>query len=151
VPFDEVPKYANALDVGVSILLPQYYAASEQKLRQYLACGKPVIASTPGSSEFVGAANLGSLVHYDDLDAITREFDRWLSLSESEKANLSERIAQYAREHLSVDQTVSKRIAIWNERLNLLGTSVIADPPGQLAPTETASKPRHNSSTGEGQ
>ena len=139
VPFDVIPKYANALDVGVSLLLPQHYAASEQKVRQYLACGRPVIASTPGSSDFVGAEDLGSLVHYDDLESITREFDRWLSLPEGERAEASERISRYAHDHLSVHQTVARRIAIWNERLNVQGKWSPADQAGHLAQSETGS------------
>ncbi|UCC53237.1 MAG: glycosyltransferase, partial [Anaerolineaceae bacterium] len=41
VPFPEVPHYVNSLDVGVSISLrSDRSAASELKVRQYLACGK---------------------------------------------------------------------------------------------------------------
>jgi glycosyltransferase involved in cell wall biosynthesis len=137
VPFDEVPRYVNALDLGVSLLLPQHYAASEQKVRQYLACGKPVVASTPGSSDFIGDANLGSLVHYDDLESIAREIDRWLSLSEIERAAVSKRASRYAQDHLSVDQAVEQRLAIWNERLSLLDRRSSADESGQLAQART--------------
>jgi glycosyltransferase involved in cell wall biosynthesis len=137
VPFEEVPRYANALDVGVSLLLPQHYAASEQKVRQYLACGKPVIASTPGSSDFIGEANLGSLVQYDDLVSIAGEIDRWLSLSEIERAAFSKRASQYAQDHLSVDQAVAKRLAVWNERLNLRVERTPADESGHLAQAGT--------------
>jgi glycosyltransferase involved in cell wall biosynthesis len=115
VPFERVPAYVNALDVGVSFLLPRSQVASEQKVRQYVACGKPVIATTPGGNDFVVREGLGSLVRYDDLDAIAAELDRWLSLGE--RAAFASRAVRYACEHLSVDQAVRQRLALWGERL----------------------------------
>ena len=44
-------------------------AASELKVRQYLACGKPVVIS-PGGNEFVAHEGLGSVVDPSDPEAI---------------------------------------------------------------------------------
>ncbi|BAY24256.1 group 1 glycosyl transferase [Calothrix sp. NIES-2100] len=118
VPFDRVPIYVNALDIGVSILLPKSYAASEQKVRQYLACGKIVIASTPGSNDFLAPENLGSLVKQDDINSIVNELDRWLCLTEEERMEFSNRAFQYACKHLSVEKSTVDRLEIWNARLN---------------------------------
>lgn len=117
VPFQKVPTYVNALDVGISLLPPKYYGQSELKVRQYLACGKPVIATTPGSNDFLSRENLGSLVQYSDINTIVKELDKWLSLPEDDRSKLSTRAFQYAIEYLSVEQSVAKRIALWNERL----------------------------------
>ena len=81
VPFDRVPAHINSLDVAVSISeLDDRRAASELKVRQYLACGKPVVIS-PGGNEFVGREELGSVVDPSDPDAIAEALDRWLALS----------------------------------------------------------------------
>jgi glycosyltransferase involved in cell wall biosynthesis len=117
VPFDQVPTYVNALDIGVSLLAPRYQGQSELKVRQYLACGKPVIATTPGSNDFLAAENLGSLVRYDDINAITKEMDRWLSLPADERLEVSARAFQYARDHLSVEQSLARRMELWDGRL----------------------------------
>jgi glycosyltransferase involved in cell wall biosynthesis len=118
VPFDQVPMYINTMDVGVSIQKPEGFGMSEQKVRQYLACGKPVIASTPGSNDFLADENLGSLVRQDDINSIANELDRWLALEVDERVEFSGRASQYARDHLSVERSIAKRIALWSERLN---------------------------------
>ena len=118
VHYHKVPLYVNALDVGVSILEPKCYAACEQKVRQYLACGKPVIA-TPGSNDFLATLNLGSIIKPYDIGAMAREIDRWLSLTKEEHMEFANRAIQYAREHLSVQHAVAKRIALWDDRLRM--------------------------------
>ncbi|MDX1412981.1 MAG: glycosyltransferase family 4 protein [Candidatus Promineifilaceae bacterium] len=119
VPFHQVPTYVNALDVGISLLAPKFYGQSELKVRQYVACGKPVIATMPGSNDFLFSEDLGSLVQYDDINSIAMEVDRWLSLTENDQLRFSARSFQYAQDHLSVEQSLAKRIALWNERINL--------------------------------
>lgn len=119
VPFDQVPTYINALDVGVSISLrTDRSAASELKVRQYLACGKPVVLS-PGSNEFVLTQDLGSTARPDDLDAIAIELDRWLSLSKAERENFSQRAAGYMCKNFSYAAAVARRFALWEECLAL--------------------------------
>jgi len=116
-PFDQVPTYCNALDVGVSInLRPDRYAAAELKVRQYLACGKPVVAS-PGSNDFLTTENLGSIAQAMDLEAIAAEFDRWLSLTPDERGEFARRASEYARDNLSVEVALARRFEVWAERL----------------------------------
>jgi glycosyltransferase involved in cell wall biosynthesis len=117
VPFHKIPLYINSLDVGVSInLRPDRYAASELKVRQYLACGKPVVVS-PGSNDFVAAENLGSIVQPTDLDAIAAVLEKWLSMTSDERNDFSDRAAQYVENNLSIDAAVSNRFKLWSERL----------------------------------
>lgn len=139
VPFHQVPTYVNALDVGISLLAPRYTGQSELKVRQYLACGKPVLATTPGSNDFLASENLGSLVHHDDMNSIVEELDRWLSLTEDERLELSARAFQYARDHLSTEQSLAVRMALWNERLAELAQS---PPFGIKTPTATGNRTR---------
>lgn len=117
VPFHQVPVYINSLDVGVSISLrPDRFAASELKVRQYLACGKPVILS-PGSNDFVIAKKIGSVVQPTDLEAIAHELDRWLSFTVEERREFSRQTAQYMQDNLSIDAAVNRRLDLWSEQL----------------------------------
>ena len=123
VPFEKVPMYINASDVGVSInLRPDRERASELKVRQYLACGKPVVAS-PSFNEFLVDEHLGSVVEPHDIYTIARELDRWLSLSLDEKVEFSDLAFCYARERLSVEGALAMRFAAWQGRLKPAQTS----------------------------
>jgi len=128
VPYEQVPDYINALDVGVSFLLPESQLHSEQKVRQYVACGKPVIATTPGGNDFLRDENLGALVAHDDLDAVAREVDRWLRLPD--KAGFAARAVQFARDHMSVEQGVERRLDLWGEGLVRAGRRPGSTQPG---------------------
>jgi len=118
VPYDQVPIYINSIDVGVSILQAKEFGASEQKVRQYLACGKPVVA-TSGSNEFLVENQLGSLLNNEDLDEIAHELDRWLSLDSHERVKFSVRAREYAENHLSLKESVRYRLRYWSERLKV--------------------------------
>ena len=119
VPFVKVPAYVNSLDIGVSInLIATRYASAELKVRQYLACGKPVIIS-PGSNDFVIDNGFGSVVKPDDLNEITEAVEKWLSLSENERKAFSTRTAEYMRNHMSIEAAVSQRIRLWSEQLQV--------------------------------
>jgi glycosyltransferase involved in cell wall biosynthesis len=117
VPFDRVPLHINALDVAVSISeLEDRRAASELKVRQYLACGKPVVIS-PGGNDFVASEELGSVVDPSDPEAIAEALDRWLALSPAACAEFAERAEQYMRRHLSMESAIARRFSLWRERL----------------------------------
>lgn len=117
VPFDEVPHYVNSLDVGVSISLREdRQVNSELKVRQYLACGKPVVIS-PGSNEFVLEEKFGSVVQPSDIESIAAELDYWLSLPSIELEAFCRRAVEYMGANLSMEAGVTKRINLWGERL----------------------------------
>ncbi len=118
VPFKCVPKYVNALDIGVSLSYRvDRMAASELKVRQYLACGKPVILS-PGSNDFVEVNRFGSIVDPHDSDAVFMALDHWLSLSLQEKEDFSSYVVSYMQEKMSIEAAISKRLELWSEKLN---------------------------------
>jgi glycosyltransferase involved in cell wall biosynthesis len=118
VPFHQIPLYVNSLDLGVSISLQdERRFSAELKVRQYLACGKPVIVG-PGSNEFVLAEKFGSYVESTNIDSIANEADKWLSLTKTEKEIFASRSYRYMQTHLSMEAMVKKRISLWNDRLN---------------------------------
>lgn len=114
VPYESVPLYINALDVGVSILSYKDFASSEQKVRQYIACGKPVVASST-CNDFLVTENLGSIVDPENIDQIATEIGKWLNLSSVEKAQFAESAHQYAKRRLSVEQATKTRLKLWSE------------------------------------
>jgi glycosyltransferase involved in cell wall biosynthesis len=61
VPYEEVPKYVNAFDVCV-ILKKKNISGSPLKLWEYMACGKPVIATNTQDFKALEEYNAGTLV-----------------------------------------------------------------------------------------
>jgi glycosyltransferase involved in cell wall biosynthesis len=117
VPYRRVPLYVKSLDVGVSISLqPERAVNSELKVRQYLACGIPIVIS-PGGNEFVPEQGFGTVVEPADLPAITDAIARWLSLPASEREAFASRSARYMHEHLSMAAAIERRIRLWAERM----------------------------------
>lgn len=117
VPFRRIPLHVQSLDVGVSISIrPERQVNSELKVRQYLACGRPVVLS-PGSNEFVRNEELGSVVEPDDIEAITEALAHWLDLSVAQREAFGRRAASYMDEHLSMAAVVRRRFELWAERM----------------------------------
>lgn len=117
VPYRRIPRIVRSLDVGVSISLsPERAVNSELKVRQYLACGKPVVIS-PGGNEFVREQGFGTVVEPRNLDAITAALDAWLSLPPAERDAFAARAAAYMHEHLSMAAAIERRLRLWAERM----------------------------------
>jgi len=96
VPYMEVPILMNALDVGVSFLPAWHRGASEQKVRQYLACGVvPVV--TPGGSAFVAEQGVGFVSDNVDIETVASTIHHALQKS----SVMSRECRAYAVEHLS--------------------------------------------------
>ena len=123
VPYERVPYFINAFDVGISFdtttRLTQI-GNSSQKVRQYIACGKPVV-SGPGGNLFLEEEGLGTIVNPDDIDQITNAVNKWLSLTDREKEAHSHRAVNYAQKHLSISKALNDRLEFWNERLQIVG------------------------------
>jgi glycosyltransferase involved in cell wall biosynthesis len=117
VPYRRIPGIVKSLDVGVSISLQAERAVnSELKVRQYLACGKPIVIS-PGGNEFVREQGFGSVVEPDDIDAIAQALERWLALAPAERDAFAARAARYMHEHLSMAVAIDRRLRLWSERM----------------------------------
>lgn len=117
VPYDNVPEYINSFDVGIAFDrtdIINEIGNSNQKIRQYIACGKPVITS-PSGSDFVVENGLGSVIHHQDIEQIANQLVRWLSLNEFEKQEHEKKAVAYAREHLSITNALEKRLEFWEK------------------------------------
>ena len=120
VPYDEVPLYMNAFDICFGLDRPerfQRWGNSYQKVRQYLACGKPVISCLPAGSTLL-RENLVESVDADDLDAIEAITRGFLGRSERARRLHAERAVAYARKHLSSEAALNRRIDFWNELIS---------------------------------
>ena len=118
ISFDDVPTHIAAFDVGVSMLHPSNAGAAEQKVRQYLAVGRPVV-TTPGASAFVADVGAGTVVPYDDNLAFTQAVASWLSMSPDSWMSASHRASEYARNVLSTANQVRCRIDLWRTALSI--------------------------------
>lgn len=115
IPFDQVPDHVNALDVGVSLnVKDSRAAAAELKVRQYVSCGRPVVAS-PGGNEFLERERLGTIVEANHLDAIATALRSWLGMTALQKASFADRAHTFAREHLSMEAALKERLTIWSQ------------------------------------
>lgn len=124
LPYESIPSVINMMDIGFSFVDAEILSKtgnSSQKVRQYLACGKPVI-SVPEGHEFLAKNDLGSLADPDDIDGIERAVRHWLSRLEQEGEAIRIRLRAYAEAHLSTDLALEERLAFWTECLNAKST-----------------------------
>ena len=88
------------------------------KIRQYLACGSPVVASV--GHDFIQEKGLGWLVVPEDSLQVAEAICKGLSLDEEERKCTSDRARQYAVDKFSIDCLVRKRYKLWTEMLKKL-------------------------------
>lgn len=119
VSFEEVNDYINTFDIGVSQLYKDKQGSSEQKVRQYLACGKPIIVSPGAVNNFVEAEDLGFIVHDPyNIQEFSEKVERVLNSKDFNEDKEATRIREYAKKHLSVDSRVEERLRLYKEILN---------------------------------
>lgn len=115
IPYEHVPDYVNAFDLGFAFDTKTKSANvgnANQKLRQYLACAKPVVASE-GGSEFLEEYHLGSFVDKDNSKKVEEAVLYWLTLTDQEKRDHQQRARNFAVEHLSISKQVHDRLQFW--------------------------------------
>jgi glycosyltransferase involved in cell wall biosynthesis len=120
VPYEQVPYFVNAFDVGISFDISTRLTNignSSQKVRQYIACGKPVVSGI-GGNLFLEQESLGTIVDPDDIEQITNAVNKWLSLPAREKEAHCHKAANYARKHLSINEALKDRLEFWNEKFS---------------------------------
>lgn len=117
VDYNQIPHLVNQLDLGVSFLDKQYRGASEQKVRQYLACGVPAIVS-PGASQFVEEKGIGRVVeHLDGINNVVDAFLDYYNMDNNDRKTLMHKIREYALYNISVDSQNSFRISKWQQKV----------------------------------
>ena len=71
VPYEEVPLYINMADVCMVPKKPLGYGYSPLKLYEYMACGKPVIASDIEGFEILEKYNAGIILNPEDPEELS--------------------------------------------------------------------------------
>ncbi|KFN48878.1 glycosyltransferase [Arenimonas composti] len=118
VPYDDVPLWVRSFDVGVAMDLPErgdVVGSSNQKIRQYIASGKPVVAAA-GINAFIGDEGLGALVDATDQAGFDRAVGEYLGWDEAQRQAFAAKARRYAEEHLSIDAALAMRLAAWRAR-----------------------------------
>jgi glycosyltransferase involved in cell wall biosynthesis len=126
VEFDSIPQYINSFDIGIAFDKVENFERvgnSNQKVRQYIACGKPVIA-TPGGSEFLEENGLGSVVDTRDPARLCASLLKWLSLTEENKIKHAIKATQFASANLTVEKMLKVRLDFWEHSLSKARTNV---------------------------
>lgn len=106
----EIPIYMGLLDIGVSFRDDD--GCSELKVRQYLSCGVPVVASAKVNS-FIEDAGLGRLVSRDNPVVIGKAIS---DILQGRSCVCRDAIRDYALVHLGFSATLKQRRSFWRER-----------------------------------
>ena len=107
VPYEEIPKYVNAFDIGV-ILKEKNISGSPLKLWEYMACGVPVVATNSDDFYLLKKYNGGLIVDSEKPDEIAEAI---LSLLKNKK--LREEMGKNARKYVIKNnswETVANRV-----------------------------------------
>lgn len=91
VPYEEVPQYCGVMDVGVAPFRKEAVERSPVKIFDYLACGKPVVATDVGeTSGFFADSGAVIIVPPEDPVALAQGINRLLE-NETLRAEMGEK------------------------------------------------------------
>jgi glycosyltransferase involved in cell wall biosynthesis len=110
-----VPGYVNACDV--CLVLMQRLSSKEGsplKLHEYLACGRPVVASNRPAFQFLEEEKVGVLVNPENPEEIAAAVSRLLS-SPTERREMGERARRLAEHRLGWDRTAEQVARVCGE------------------------------------
>lgn len=71
VPYNNVPLYINASDVCITLKKELKSGYSPTKLYEYMACGKPIVASNYSGHKILSEYNAGILVNAEDISEVS--------------------------------------------------------------------------------
>jgi glycosyltransferase involved in cell wall biosynthesis len=79
VPFEDVPKYINLSTICIALKRPVKHGYSTLKLYEYMACGKPVVATRTGGFEILEENKAGIVVDPNDKHEVANAIINLLS------------------------------------------------------------------------
>ncbi|WP_162198013.1 glycosyltransferase family 4 protein [Methanosarcina mazei] len=112
VPHEEVPKYINIFDV-CTILKDKNIPGSPLKLAEYMACGKPIIATNSEDFEVLKEINAGILVDPENSEEVCRAIVTLLK-DDSLRYNMGIKARKYVVKNRSWKSTAQE---VYNEIL----------------------------------
>jgi len=118
VPYERVPIYMNASDVCVSTLRGMRSGFSPLKLFEYLACGKPVVATdVEGVSEFLKESGAGTLVPPEDPKKLAAALTKLLK-DENTAEQMGGKGHRYVMQNYSWENVANMAIKTCQEAIN---------------------------------
>lgn len=127
VDYEKLPIYMNCLDVGVGGLPSRekvhIRGSSAQKVRQYLACGIPVILAKYTNEEII-EQGLGKAVATGDTKEILETVSNYLDKSQAEVDTFRKRASEFANKHLSTNFAYKQRYTAWMSSLKREGVQL---------------------------
>ncbi len=115
VSYASIEKYVHAMTIGFSFYEDNsviLHGNASQKVRQYLACGKPVF-SIFHNHQFIIDHGLGMIFDPTDYDMMAKETIKWVNNIERDKQKISLHLRKYALRYFSVESTFKKRLEIY--------------------------------------
>lgn len=126
IDYEDIPLYINSFNVGIAFDRPDRFKLvgnSNQKVRQYISCGKPVVV-TKGGNEFIDSNNLGSIVNTENLSEVVNAIKYWISLNKFKQEQHSQKAISFACANFSIEKAIIQRIAFFDKRLSLISGGV---------------------------
>jgi len=120
VPYSSIEQYVQSMTIGFSFYeswTVSFHGNASQKVRQYLACGKPVF-STHHNHGFLIDNDIGAIFKDDDYEMMAKEAIKWLERVKEEKILLENRIRKYAVDNLSCEHTFAQRVELYQNIVN---------------------------------
>ena len=117
VPYEEVPAHVACLDVGIALDQPyrlERWGNSYQKVRQYIACGVPVLTNSDPDG-MIDDNDLGKIVDIRDTEDLLRAVEELLAFAPEEKQRRKVAAVKFAYDNLSVERAIVDRLSFWNE------------------------------------
>jgi glycosyltransferase involved in cell wall biosynthesis len=115
LPYEQVPLYINAADVCVAPFIKERNSKiglSALKTYEYLACGKPIVASSiPGVQDLIESSGGGIPVTPEDPEKLAAAIVRLLS-DEKARAAMGKKGRRYVVENHSWDGVARKVLKI---------------------------------------
>lgn len=120
VGYRDVYKYIGLFDVAVDLTLVPLkienkvrYASFSQKIAQYLACGKPVVAWNIPDNEFIEKNLLGALAEPLKMESLCHAIGSVIEDQHGDFNQACKRARGYACENLSLAKVTEDRFQVW--------------------------------------
>jgi glycosyltransferase involved in cell wall biosynthesis len=110
VHYKQIPLYINIADIGVAPFISKRNrktGVSPLKVFEYMACGKPVVASRIEGMEFVEAEGAGRLTEPGDLNDLKEALFDLLTFPKK-RVDMGQKGLKIAQERFSWDSRASK-------------------------------------------
>ncbi len=107
VDHQEVPLYINIADICVLQKRRLESGYSPIKLYEYMACGKPLIATRVEGLEFIEAEGIGRLVEPDDVIGLQKTLSSLIKAPQ-ERTRMGQKGLQLAREKFGWESSITK-------------------------------------------